>query len=219
MERAELKRQARASLGGKVLGPVWVHAVLAVLVASVLTETAINFNATMHDEAPFSVILVVNLFCLVMGGPVSYGLARMFLRQSRDGQPMRVGELFQGFREDFVGLFLLNLMQTVYILLWSLLFIFPGIVAELSYAMSYFVKAEHPEYSWNECICESKRLMSGHKGELFVLRLSFFGWMLVGGLCLGVGTLWVTAYSHATMALYYQQLKAQRPTDEEYYNL
>jgi len=76
---------------------------------------------------------------------------------------------------------------------------------------------DHPEYNWSQCISESKRLMSGHKGELFVLQLSFLGWILVGILCLGVGTLWVSAYAYATTALYYQHLKTIRPTDEEYY--
>ena len=47
----------------------------------------------------------------------------------------------------------------------TLLFILPGIVAELSYSMSYFVKVDHPKYNWSQCISESKRLMSGHKGS------------------------------------------------------
>lgn len=217
MDRAELKRQARASLGGKLFGPVWLHAVLAVLVASLLTGIAGSLSTAAQRELPGVVTLSLNLLALIMGGPISYGLAWMFMRQSRDGQPMQLGDLFRGFREDFKGLFVQNMMQNLFIVLWTLLFIIPGIVAELSYSMSYFVKVDHPEYSWQQCISESKRLTSGHKGEIFVLQLSFVGWMLVGILCLGVGALWVTAYLNTTMALCYQQLKALRPSDEEYY--
>lgn len=217
MDRAELKRQARASLGGKLFGPVWLHAVLTVLVASLLTGVAGTMTTSNYQRMPYLITVSLNLLVLILGGPISYGLARMFMQQSRDGQPMKLKELFQGFREDFKGLFLLNLMQNLFIVLWTLLFILPGIVAELSYSMSYFVKVDHPEYNWSQCISESKRLMSGHKGELFVLQLSFLGWILVGILCLGVGTLWVSAYAYATTALYYQHLKTIRPTDEEYY--
>ena len=175
MDRAELKRQARASLGGKLFGPVWLHAVLTVLVASLFTGVAGTMTTSNYQRMPYLVTVSLNLLVLILGGPISYGLARMFMQQSRDGQPMKLKELFQGFREDFKGLFLLNLMQNLFIVLWTLLFILPGIVAELSYSMSYFVKVDHPEYNWSQCISESKRLMSGHKGEFFVLQLSFLG--------------------------------------------
>ena len=68
------------------------------------------------------------------------------------------------------------------------------------------IKADHPDYDWKMCINESKCLTMGHKGELFVLDLSFFGWFFVGALCLGVGTFWVTPYMEATKAHFYQNL-------------
>ncbi len=73
--------------------------------------------------------------------------------------------------------------------------------------MSFYIKADHPEYDWRQCINESKAMMYGHKWELFVLDLSFIGWMIVGALCLGIGTLWATAYQSAARAQFYESLK------------
>ena len=102
----------------------------------------------------------------------------------------------------------------LFIFLWSLLLFIPGIVKAYAYSMVYYVKADHPEYGWRECLDESQRLMTGHKWEKFVLDLSFIGWGIVGSLCLGVGTLWVMTYMAATEAQYYEYLTSGRTSPE-----
>lgn len=197
MERAELKRRAREQLGNSIFGSAWLYAVLAGLVYTALVR-ATNLVPTVG--------VVVTL---LVGGPLAYGLDSMFLKQSRNGAPMQMGDLFKGFSEDFGGLFLQGLMQTIFIVLWSLLLVVPGVIASLSYSMSYYIKADHPEYDWRTCLASSKELMKGRKMELFVLNLSFIGWYIVGAICLGVGTLWVDAYRRAALAQFYQSISAQ----------
>ena len=63
------------------------------------------------------------------------------------------------------------------------------------------------DYGWNACISASRQLMNGHKWEKFVLDLSFLGWIIVGALCLGVGTLWVTPYMEAANAQFYEYVR------------
>ena len=106
------------------------------------------------------------------------------------------------------------LLSGLFIFLWSLLLFIPGIVKAYAYSMVYYVKADHPEYGWRECMDESQRLMTGHKWEKFVLDLSFIGWGIVGSLCLGVGTLWVMTYMAATEAQYYEYLTSGRTSPE-----
>ena len=201
MERAELKRRAKAQLGGKIFGSVWLYAVLAVLI----------YNALVRVIGAVPTVGVV--ISLLLGGPLAYGIDSIFLKQARDGEPMQIGDLFKGFSEDFSGLFLLGLMQTIFIVLWSLLLVVPGIVASLAYSMSYYIKKDHPEYDWRTCMNASKQMMNGHKMELFVLNLSFIGWYIVGAICLGVGSLWVDAYRHAAVAQFYQCLSAQNAAE------
>jgi len=73
----------------------------------------------------------------------------------------------------------MDLLMSVYIILWSMLFVIPGIVKSFSYAMTPYILYEHPELSPNAAITESRRMMDGNKGRLFCLELSFIGWHLL----------------------------------------
>lgn len=144
---------------------------------------------------------------LLVVGPLEYGMAYIFLKQARDHQPVQLGDMFRGFQDDFGGTFLIGLMTSLFTFLWSLLFVIPGIVKAYAYSMAYYIKLDHPDYGWKACIDESRRLMDGHKWEKFVLDLSFLGWIIVGSLCLGVGTLWVTPYMEAANAQFYEYVR------------
>ncbi len=115
-----------------------------------------------------------------------------------------VGNLFDGFVQ-FPRIFLLYLAEGLFIFLWSLLFVIPGIIAAYRYRLAIYLLLEHPEMGVMACIRESKRLMAGRKGELFVLDLSFLGWSLLEiipyvGMAVSV---YVTPYRGVTMAGFY----------------
>ncbi len=200
MNNMELKQRAKAQLGGRLFGIGWLYAVLVVLL-----QSAVLGIGNRGGGAGLAALLL-------LGGPLSYSAARMFLKQSADGQPMDLHDLAAGFTEDFSGSFLLNLMQSIFIALWSLLLVVPGIIKAIGWSMSFYVRVEHPEYTWRQCLDASAALTSGHKGEIFMLYLSFIGWYIVGALCLGVGELWVQAYVQAAKTQCYNWLKAQRPS-------
>ena len=177
-------------LGNGIFHNLWLNAVLVCFIYSaILSVSASVPGAT-----------------LILTGPISYGLAYVFLKQARDKQPMNVGDLFKGFTNDFGGTLLIGLMTTIFTALWSLLFVIPGIVKAYSYSMAYYIKLDHPEYNWKQCIDESQRMMKGYKMTLFIQDLSFIGWMIVGSLVLGIGTLWVVPYMQATRAQFYNSL-------------
>lgn len=118
----------------------------------------------------------------------------------------RCGGVFEGFMADFGGALLFSLMSGIFTFLWSLLFVIPGMIKTYAYAMAYYVKVDHPDYGWNQCVKASIALMKGNKWCLFVLDLSFLGWYTVGALCFGIGTLWVAPYQQATRAQFYNSL-------------
>lgn len=72
--------------------------------------------------------------------------------------------------------------------------------------MTYFIINDHPEYSMNQAITESRRMMDGHKIEYFLLCLSFIGWFLLSVITLGVGFLWLAPYFYTTKAEFYKDL-------------
>ena len=121
-------------------------------------------------------------------------------------EQMPYESLFDAF--PFAGkVILLSIVEGVFIFLWSMLFVIPGIIAAYRYRQAIYLLLDHPEKSAWQCLRESGALMRGHKWELFVLDLSFLGWIIVGSLCLGVGTLWVTPYMEATNAQFYEYVR------------
>ena len=199
MTRAEMKERAKQSLGGGIFKSQWLMAVLVMLIYGAVTAAVGRYLPAVGS--------------LIITGPASFALAYMFLKQSRDGQDMNLGDLVKGFTGDFAGNLLLGLMTTLFTVLGSLLLVIPGIVKAYSYSLAFYIKADHPEYDWRACISTSQAMMNGHKMDMFILDLSFIGWYIVGALCAGVGTLFVTPYHMAAHTQFYESLRSA-PTVE-----
>lgn len=192
ISRAAIKANAKAQLGNNLFGNTWLMALVVGLVYSVIIGAAGTTYA--------GIIILV--------GPMGIGLASVFLSLARGDGEVRLERMFtDGFSQQFGRNLLLGLLRGLFTALWSMLFVVPGIVKHYAYSMSFYIAADHPEYTWNQCMDASKRMTAGHKGELFVLDLSFIGWFFVGALCLGVGSLWVTPYYNASWANYYDALR------------
>lgn len=192
MSNRDLKRRAREQLGSSLFSNAWMTALLVCVLVTVITGAAAGVAAGIGG--------------LLVLGALSYGCDLLFLKQARDDEPMEIAMLFDGFRSRFGELFALGFLSSLFIALWSMLFVIPGIVKAYSWALIYYIKADHPENNWRQCMDESAAMMKGHKAELFLLDLSFFGWYLLGGLCFGIGTLWVVPYHSAARAQYYEAL-------------
>lgn len=139
-------------------------------------------------------------------GPLSYGYYVSFLNSKRTGEVVRIENLFDGFK-DYARVFLTNLLQSIYIVLWTLLLIVPGIIKSISYSQTFFVLKDNPELKNNAAIERSMAMMEGHKMEYFCLILSFIGWLLLGILTLGIGLLWVNPYIATATAHFYEYVK------------
>lgn len=192
MTRQELKALAKQQLGGGIFKSPWMMAVVAFVIYTAITGAASS--------------IVPGIGALLVVGPLTYGLNYILLKQARDHQPIQLGDLFKGFSNDFGGTFLLGLMTGLFTALWSLLFVIPGIVKAYAYSMAYYVKLDHPDYTWRQCMDQSQVMMKGYKMTLFIQDLSFIGWMIVGSFCFGIGVLWVQPYQMATRAQFYNAL-------------
>ena len=117
------------------------------------------------------------------------------------------GNLLDGFAHAG-RLILLALLEALFIFLWSLLFVVPGIIAAYRYRMAKFLLLDHPEMGVMDCIRMSKNMMKGHKWECFVLDFSFIGWWLLAAIpYIGYAvSVWTTPYINTTYVLYYMAL-------------
>lgn len=145
---------------------------------------------------------------LLISGPLAIGFYGAALKVIRGEKP-EVANLFDGF-QNFVNAFLLQLVNSIFIALWSLLFVIPGIVKALSYSMSYFILVDNPEMSQSDARRASMVMMEGNKWRLFCLELSFIGWMILCALTGGILTLWVQPYMYTAIAAFYEDLKARQ---------
>ncbi len=145
---------------------------------------------------------------LLLTGPLMVGLYLVFLKIARQSQA-EVGQLFQGFQRfgTALGAYLL---MTLFIILWSLLLIIPGIIASYSYMMTFFVIADDPAVGPLQAITRSKEMMRGNKWKLFCLFWRFFGWSLLCILTLGIGFLWLMPYMQTTTAHFYDDVRPRR---------
>jgi len=107
------------------------------------------------------------------------------------------------YKNTVVALFL----RDVFLTLWSLLLIVPGIIKSYSYFMVPYIMAENPGVSWERAFQISKTVTRGEKWRMFLMDLSFLGWYILGALCLGVGILFVLPYHSAARAELYGALR------------
>ncbi len=128
-----------------------------------------------------------------------------YLLNLHDCKTAELKDLFSRL-EHFLNGFLLHLLTTIYVFLWSLLFVIPGIVAAYSYAMTPYILAENPEMSATDALRTSKQIMLGHKWHLFCLDLSFIGWHLLAVFTLGISELFVASYQNQSRASFYRNL-------------
>lgn len=196
---ATYRARAREQMGGNIFANNWLMALVICLLCSLVLSAA-------------STVLFVGSF--LIEGICLYGMAHAFLsvvRGKRDTYEVR--DLTVGF--DSLGdLLVLSLIKNIFLFLWMLVPVV-GFIKYYAYAMTYYVKYDHPEYDWRTAITESRRMMNGHKWQLFCLELSFIGWMIVGALCLGVGTLWVMPYMRVAEANFYEDLKKLEESEIE----
>lgn len=197
----ELRAAARESLSGN-----WTYPVLATLIYLAISITC-NF-------IPYVSFLIAIFFIK----PLAFGLAITMLKFFRGEKEYVVENMFSIF-SDYPRILGTILLQFVYIFLWSLLLLIPGLIKMYSYAMTYYILHDNPEIGAEEAICRSMKMMDGHKWRLFCLHLSFIGWWLLCILTLGIGMLWLAPYIQNSTAAFYEDLKnqfdsAETPTAE-----
>lgn len=190
-ENAVLMTMARESLKGK-----WG---LAVGVAAVMFLILILPNIFEKITPSFSLV------SLIITGPFALGFSIFALALSRN-QEAKFAQLFDGFNIFWkaIGTYLLMVLFTI---LWSLLLIIPGIIAALSYSMTFFILAENQNIRAIEAIDKSKNMMYGYKWKFFLLGLRFIGWALLCILTAGVGFLWLIPYMKVSYAKFYDDIK------------
>ena len=118
-------------------------------------------------------------------------------------------DLFDGFRRNYKNIVMTNFMAGLYIALWSLLLVIPGVIKAYEYYYVNQILCEHPDWNWRKVLKESKRMTYGNKWNLFVLELSFILWHLLGLFTAGISEYFLEPYIKMTYAYAYLYVKSE----------
>lgn len=174
-----------------------------------------GLNRMLIGGAVFIVVvaLILGVLYFILGSVIAVGYSRFNLDLVDQQKAPDMGVMF-GYFSHWKTTAVAKLLQGLFVFLWSLLFVIPGIVASLSYSMTDYILAEQPELTASEAIRRSKEMMYGNRWRLFCLQFSFIGWSLLSALTLGIGNLWLNPYIEAATAAFYREVSGTEYVDE-----
>jgi len=190
LDRRSIKARAKASFKGNY----WPSVLVPIIMAAIVGVLAL-------------IPVVGSIAGFIMAPVLTAGVAYFFAKNYR-GEKAEIGDMFAGFK-NFGHVLGGSLWMELFVWLWSMLFVIPGIIKAISYSMTPYILVDQPEVSAREALKLSMRMTKGHKGEIFVMYLSFIGWGILTSLTGGIlGIFYTVPYMNTTMAGYYEELKA-----------
>ncbi|MQW23709.1 MULTISPECIES: DUF975 family protein [unclassified Lactococcus] len=235
MKNSELKQQAKAVVfkeGFRSAVKLFIVPIAFVILSAIfnaaqnVTQITSNMGTTSIDVSSVNgangfqnlLILVIGFIVSMVSISLLFTLITMFRQQHKDGS---IGDdMFRVFRQDvFFKVFCLQLWRILFVTLWSLLFVIPGIIKAFAYSQSdmiLFDKLENGTYNGSrEIITESRQMMKGFKGNYFYMQLSFIGWYILVSITFGLVGLYVIPFYAATSVAFYENVKNQSQVLEE----
>jgi uncharacterized membrane protein len=194
-----------------------ISGVLNTFITSNMDELASRITSEMTNEQIFQLYaeymsnlkftpsqIAIILFFEAANLYISFGFLIYTYKLACGEENVRIGDMFPDIL-FFLKYILLSIVTSVLVILWTLLFIVPGIVASMSYSQARYFLIEHRDWSVIRCINASRSVMRGHKMDYFILILSFFGWTMITGFLAFFG-IWSYPYTYLTYAGYYREL-------------
>ena len=196
MENNQIMKEAQESLKGK-----WGISIAACLIAGVITIMITILGGYLINEDWGG-----NLLSLFVTPPIGVGLALFFLN-IHSGNKLEIKTIFNPFKEVWFNSVLAYFMMIVIIIIGSILFIIPGIIAFLMFSQVFYIIAEDNKIDPYNALVKSKKMMEGNKWKLFKIMLIILLLAIVCILTLGIGFIWLAPYQNAVYAKFYNVIK------------
>ena len=231
----DIKKKGRSALKKNYWRSVVVAALMFLLatVASKLTQTRsrsilrnVGFEP-LHKMMPneimiitgivvvgyMSIIVFAALVKIICSNALEVG-GCLFFKNNAEEESAKLTLIGEGF-SDYAHVFVTLLLRDIFVVLWSCLGIFPGLVKGYSYRMVPYIVKDYPDLSETEVITLSRSMMDGNKWRTFLLDLTFVGWFFAGVVTYGmISVLWTYPYYENTIAALYLELKGEFPVDD-----
>ncbi|MEG2395653.1 MAG: DUF975 family protein [Oscillospiraceae bacterium] len=159
-------------------------------------------NVVSIIQMAFNGAFVISIFLF----PFAIAIGGYYLNFIRGFNPA-CGSLYSEGAHNYGKYFVTQLLSDIYIILWTLLFIVPGIIKSYSYSQIRYIIHDNPNLTASQAIQMSKIMTKDFKSDLFIMHLSFFFWYMLSGLTFGLALFYVIPYVETTNAMFYENLK------------
>ena len=197
LDRVKIKKRAK-ELTGAHIWSYWKLMIYVILLMIVISVIGAGIS-----ESSYTGNLIITFLTQLATAPLTVGIYWCLLCIVRTGK-YTTHDIFKFFKYCWL-IVLLQILISIFTWLWMLLLIIPGIIAAISYSMSFYIFAESEEKPM-ECIRKSKALMKGYKADYFIFCLSFLGWFLLGAFTCGILYIWIIPYFQFATSVYYNEL-------------
>lgn len=225
--REELKQNAKNTLRDKywtILGVSILASILQGSFFTIITELvnpthtyltvlgnyAIDVNGLIRLWIIVTVISF--LYSIFLGHTILIGAYKYFILSIKENPS--TSTLFDFFKTSYWNIVKVMFFYQIKIVLWTLCFIVPGIIKAYEYCMVPYILAEHPKMESAAVFERSRMLTQNNKMNIFVLEISFIGWLFLGMMCCGIGVIFVSPYIDITMTHLYLKLKEIHGIDQ-----
>lgn len=227
----DIKREARAQLARHWKDAVLMHLILMIVLFLIGFSLFWTFEEVLPDSR-FSLIiqagqiipgegragLLASILAVYLVTAIAFTFLEVIRHMRREISPLK--NILRNFKRPWIWKIIsLYLVRSVFVFLWSLLLIIPGIIKSYSYSQSFYILYDDitsetgPSLKITDCITESRALMKGHKLDLFGLQLSFILWNMLSIFTLGIAFLWVGPYQNMSLAIFYENLRQRAHFD------
>lgn len=205
------RQQARESLQNR-WGEAAIATLVVLLVSSVLCGMPGIYAGNVGTEWAWlnsSMSGLTTLLAILVGVPLGFANEIALLQVARGDERGILDNVWRTFRKRYAQLVPVGLLEVVVIALLSIVTLgIAGVIFSYAYRMVPYLLHDYPTLGTRETLRKSRELMRGHKFDLFVLDLTFIGWLLLCVLTVGILTLWISPYRSTAVAHFYEDLKA-----------
>lgn len=209
----QYKEQAKSLMTGKY-GSVIVSILITGLITGIPSQLADRYNTkyefdfeigkwVMIQAGNQSLSSLFSILAFILGALVAYGLTLLYIETANNREFSVEKVLKSGFTDQPLRTVLHAFIVNIFTVLWTLLLIIPGIMAAYKYSMGYFLLQKDPALSAFDAVGKSKEYMMGHRGQLFLLDLSYLGWYILGLFTLGILWFWILPKHQTARTLFF----------------
>lgn len=206
LNRPAIKAEAKSFIGQNARWWKMTLATIAIYLISGGFSIYVNIATVINRDDPSTTVGYSSSIITLLLIPFTIAASGYYLNHIRGFNP-EWKSLYKEGIDNYGSYLVTGVLVNVFTVLWSLLFVVPGIIKALAYSQAKYVIHDNPRLKGKEAIEISKRMTNGFKGDLFSMYLSFIGWYILVGLTGGILSIYVTPYVETTAAMYYENLK------------